>query len=99
MIDRKGQLSFLKILDKSGLNYQYWLLGKGPDWDVICQYIEEKHLQNRVKMFGQIQAEDIAKYLSGADIYSHSSITEAQSLAEIEAFSKELTDLEAIFIQ
>lgn len=87
LIDRKGQLSFLKILHKSGINFQYWLLGKGPDWDIIKQYIDVNSLQKRVKMFGQVRAENIAKYLSGADFYSHASTTEAQSLAEIEAYS------------
>ena len=87
LIDRKGQLSFLKILHRSGLNFQYWILGKGPDWDEIQSYIVENKLQNRVKMFGQVRAEFIPKYLSGADFYSHSSTTEAQSLAEIEAYS------------
>ncbi|MFT0321972.1 glycosyltransferase family 4 protein [Bacteroides thetaiotaomicron] len=87
LIDRKGQLSFLKILHKSGLNFQYWMLGKGPDWDAIKQYIEDNNLEDHAKIFGQLRAENIAKYLSGADFYSHASTTEAQSLAEIEAYS------------
>ena len=52
LIDRKGQLSFLKILHKSGINFQYWLLGKGPDWDIIKQYIDVNSLQKRVKILG-----------------------------------------------
>lgn len=87
LIDRKGQLSFLQILHKSGIDFHYWLLGKGPDWGILKKYIEENGLQDRVKMFGQVRGEDIAKYLSGADYYSHASTTEAQSLAEVEAFS------------
>lgn len=63
------------------------MLGKGPDWDAIKQYIEDNNLEDHAKIFGQLRAENIAKYLSGADFYSHASTTEAQSLAEIEAYS------------
>ena len=87
LIDRKGQLMFLKILEKLKLNYQYWLFGDGPDNEAICKYIKESNLEKRVIMFGQVRGDELYKYHSAADVYSHSSTTEGQSLAEIEAYS------------
>ncbi len=87
VVDRKGQFSFLKILEKSNINYQYWILGNGPDVEVIQDYIEKNNIVNKVRLFGQINGSDIFKYLSAADIYSLASSTEGQSLAEIEAYS------------
>lgn len=87
LIDRKGQLSFLKILKESGIDFQYWLFGEGPDRDALVKYLQENDLEERVRLFGQVCGEELYKYHSAADIYSHASTTEAQSLAEIEASS------------
>jgi glycosyltransferase involved in cell wall biosynthesis len=87
LIDRKGQMSFLKILEKSGIDYQYWLFGKGPDYDVIKDYVKAHGLESKIRLFGQINGNELYMYLSAADVYAHASTTEGQSLAEIEAFS------------
>lgn len=85
IIDRKGQFDFLKILQKLGIDYQYWIIGKGPDYEPIKQYTIEKDIQDRVKLFGYIEDKDIYQYHSAADIYVHGSTQEAQALSEIEA--------------
>ena len=87
IIDRKGQLDFLKILQTLGINYQYWIIGKGPDEVAIRQYVKENSIQDRVKFLGYVEDKDIYKYHSAADIYAHASYFEAQALSEIEAFA------------
>lgn len=90
LIDRKGQLSFLKILQSSGIDYHYWLFGDGPDYEEIKSFVTANRLDKRVILFGQVNGEVLYKYYSAADFYSHASTTEGQSLAEIEAFSSGL---------
>ena len=87
VIDRKGQFDTLKILESLGIKYQYWIMGKGPDYDSIQQYVSEKHLETKVRLFGYISDKDLYQYHSAADVYAHASTMEGQSLAEIEAFS------------
>ena len=87
VIDRKGQFDTLKILESLGIKYQYWIMGKGPDYDPIQQYVSEKHLETKVRLFGYISDKDLYQYHSAADVYAHASTMEGQSLAEIEAFS------------
>lgn len=85
VIDRKGQLDFLKILNSLGIEYQYWIIGKGPDEAAIRQFAADNSIQERVKLLGYIEDKEIYKYHSAADFYSHSSYFEAQALSEIEA--------------
>ncbi len=85
VIGRKGQLDFLKILQSLGIDFQYWIIGKGPDEEAVRQYAEGNSLQGRVQLLGYIQDTEIYKYHSAADFYAHSSYFEAQALSEIEA--------------
>lgn len=87
VIDRKGQFDTLKILESLDIKYQYWIMGKGPDFEPIQQYIAEHHLEGKVRLFGYIGDTELYQYHSAADVYAHASTMEGQSLAEIEAFS------------
>lgn len=87
VIDRKGQFDFLKILQSLDVDYQYWIIGKGPDFEKIEQYIKDEQIENRVKLLGYVQDKEIYKYHSAADFYAHASTIEAQALSEIEAYS------------
>lgn len=87
VIDRKGQYSFLQAVKNLPLDYQYWIVGKGPDEEKIKAFVEENHLENKVKLLGYIEMHNMYKYLSAADVFAHVSFTEGQSLAEIEAYS------------
>ncbi len=87
VIDRKGQLDFLKILQSLDIDYQYWIIGKGPDCKKIMQYVVSEGIEDKVMLLGYVQDTEIYKYHSGADFYAHSSYFEAQALSEIEAYS------------
>ena len=87
VIDRKGQFDFLKVLQSLDIDYQYWIIGKGPDCEKIEQYVKEEGIQPKVKLFGYVQDTEIYKYHSASDFYSHASYFEAQALSEIEAYS------------
>ena len=87
VIDRKGQYSFLQVLKDLPLDYQYWIVGKGPDEEKIKAFVAEHHLERKVKLLGYIDMHNMYKYLSAADVFAHVSYSEGQSLAEIEAYS------------
>lgn len=87
VIDRKGQFDTLRILESLGIKYQYWIMGKGPDYESIQQYIRDHRLETRIRLMGYINDTELYQYHSAADIYAHASTMEGQSLAEIEAFS------------
>jgi len=87
VVDRKGQFSFLKILESLNIDYQYWIIGNGPDFNMIKDYIQNKGLEQKVKLLGYISDIDLYQYHSAADIYAHASTVEGQALSEIEAYS------------
>lgn len=84
---RKGQLAFLKDLKDSGLDYVYWIIGKGPDQEEIQKYAQENGISDHIRFFGYIEAENLYSYYSASDIYAHVSIEEGQALSEIEAYT------------
>lgn len=84
--ERKGQLSFVKYLHRSGLiNYKYILIGKGPQENEIHSYIQNNNIQDKILIIGYVDNYDLYKYYSAADIYAHTSLSEGQALSEIEA--------------
>lgn len=84
---RKGQIAFLKDLINSGIDFGYWMIGDGPDRAKLEQMIIEYDLQNKVKLLGYIDADNLYKYYSAADVYAHASEQEGQALSEIEAYT------------
>ena len=87
VIDRKGQYDFMLQLEKLGIDYQYWIIGKGPDEQKIASYVAEHRLEQKVILWGYVKGHELFKYLSAADVYAHVSTTEGQALSEIEAYA------------
>lgn len=90
IIDRKGQLASLKILNSLGIDFEYWIIGEGPDMMAIRKFAIENDIEDRVKLLGYIKDTDLYKYHSGADIYLHASEMEGQALSETEAYASGL---------
>lgn len=89
--ERKGQLRFTQILkDWPESNWEYWIVGKGPDEEAIINYCEAKGISNKVRLLGYKTGDELFKYYSAADVYAHASTMEGQALCEIEAFSTDL---------
>lgn len=87
VIDRKGQYDFMLALESLGIDYQYWIIGKGLDEQKIADYVTEHHLEHKVKLLGYVDGRELYKYLSASDVYAHVSTTEGQALSEIEAYA------------
>ncbi len=87
VLDRKGQYDFMVWLEKQGIDYQYWIAGKGPDEARIEAYIATHNLQDKVRMLGYTDSRELYAYHSAADFYAHVSTTEGQAMSEIEAYA------------
>lgn len=83
--ERKGQLAFVKVLEKLNIDYRYWIIGKGPDEAAIKSFIKEHNMEDKVKLLGYRTADQLYKYYSAADVYAHPSWKEGQALSELEA--------------
>lgn len=87
VIERKGQLKTLKLLMQLGIDFEYWIIGKGPDEETITNFVKSNSLQSKVKLLGYKNDTDLYRYLSAADIYMHASDMEGQALSETEAYA------------
>ena len=85
--ERKGQLAFIKVLEQLGIDYQYWLIGQGPDKEIIERYVNDHHLEGNVILLGYRNSDELYKYYSASDFYAHPSWKEGQALSEIEAYA------------
>lgn len=85
--ERKGQLRFIKVLEKLNVKFLYWIIGEGPDKSKVRNYIIDNRLEESVKLLGSINSNELYKYYSAADIYAHPSTMEGQSLSEMEAYA------------
>lgn len=83
--ERKGQVRFLHFLKNLQLDYQFWIIGDGPDMPKVKQFINENEMENTVKLIGYVNGNLLYKYYSAADVYAHTSTNEGQALVEIGA--------------
>ena len=84
---RKGQLEFLNILYSLHIDFRYWIIGTGPDEEKVMQYARKMNIEDKIKMIGYVDNDELFKYYSAADIYAHASHAEGQALSEIEAYT------------
>lgn len=87
VIERKGQLPSIKILESLGIDFEYWIIGSGNEVEKIKSYVDLHNLREKVKLIGYVNDVDLYKYLSAADIYVHGSDMEGQALSETEAYA------------
>lgn len=84
---RKGQFDFMNQLRNCGIDYEYWLIGSGPDKDKIAKWVQNNGFKDKIKLIGYVAGENLCRYYSAADVYAHTSYAEGQALSEIEAYT------------
>ena len=78
-------LETIAILKSKGYDFEYQIAGKGIDYNMLVYHSKRLDIQDRVVFFGELSRDEIRKKLITADIYFQPSLTEALSLAIIEA--------------
>lgn len=88
LVWEKGYLYALEtiaILKNKGFDFEYQIAGNGIDYNMLVYHTYRLNIQDRVKFLGELDREEIQKKLLTADIYFQPSLTEALSVALIEA--------------
>lgn len=77
-----------EILDKNGIDFKWFAIGKGPLEEEIKQKISDKELEEKFILLGE--RANPYPYLNGCDIYVQSSYYEGKSIAidEAKCFAK-----------
>ena len=63
------------------------LIGDGPLFNNIVDYVKEKDLQDNIHLLGFRESKDVYKYLSESSLYVMTSFTESFGIVLLEAFS------------
>jgi phosphatidylinositol alpha-1,6-mannosyltransferase len=70
LVKRKGHEWFIReVMPQLEKNIQYWIVGKGPEKGNIEKVIQEKNLQNRVKLLGFVSEEKIKEIYHQANLF------------------------------
>lgn len=87
--DRKNQHYLLKVLRKLPGNYLLQLIGKplNPEYQAKLDKYIKKHGLSNVEFIGQVEHDQIPRYLETAHVFPSASVMEVQSLVVIEALA------------
>lgn len=88
LVWEKGYLYALEavgILKNKGYNFEYHIVGKGIDYNALVYHTYRLNIQDRVKFLGELTRGEVEEKLINADIYFQPSLTEALSMAILEA--------------
>ncbi len=105
--ERKGQDQVINILDQLPENVTYLIAGTLPKGQQYMQYmnrinkaIEEKHLENKVKLAGYVKDSDIPEIMNATDIivYPARDIIASGSVTETIAYEKMIIASDLDFI-
>jgi len=83
----KGLDYLLEIIQKTNPNYQFFLAGDGPDREKFEELILEKGLQNRLKLLGSLNKDELSRYYERSVMLISPSRWEGFPLVLIEAMS------------
>ena len=67
-----------------------FVIGGGPDFQYLREYVKEKGFEDRIYLLGPIAHDDITKYLYAMDYYTTASLSEMHSLSMLEAMASGL---------
>lgn len=88
LVWEKGYLYAMEamaILKNKGCDFEYHIVGTGIDYNMLVFHRDRLNIKDQVKFLGELDSADVKQKLIEADIYLQPSLTEALSLAIIEA--------------
>lgn len=88
LVWEKGYLYALEtiaILKNEGYDFEYLIVGSGIDYNMLFYHATRLNISDRVRFLGELDSREVRRKLSEADIYFQPSLSEALSLAIIEA--------------
>ncbi len=88
MVWKKGYeyaIQAMKALKDKGIDFEYRIIGNGDNIQPIQFLINELHLDNEIKLLGELNHDKIIDELNRADVFVHPAISEGFSNAVLEA--------------
>ena len=83
-------IEVLKRVHEDGYSFHYTIVGKGSEKKHIEEMVKKYHLEENVKLVGEVPRETVKEYLKTSDIYLFPSLREGGSWALMEAMAAEL---------
>lgn len=77
----------IRAIQLLGSNFHFAVLGIGPDEDKLKNLAKELGVQDRIHFLGQMQYDEIPKYLKACDIFIRPSRSEGMGNSFVEAFA------------
>lgn len=77
----------IMYFEEKNINYLLNIAGDGPCEKLISEYVEKKHLQAKVKMYGKLSRVELYDFLNQQDVYLNFSEFEGTSLTMLEAMA------------
>lgn len=77
----------IERMEQMRLNYILEIAGDGECYDDLLRYVRQHKLENRVRLLGQLNREEMLDYWKRQDVYLNISSFEGTSLAMLEAMS------------
>jgi glycosyltransferase involved in cell wall biosynthesis len=84
--DQKSVIQAIAILNKSGYNFEYDLVGAG-DPSKLAKVARAAGVQNKINFLGSLPHDKVFGFMKGIDIYIQPSLAESHGRVIIEAFS------------
>lgn len=78
-------LETISILKNKGYDFEYHIAGSGNDYGMLNYHVNRLNIADIVKFKGELSRKQIKKALQNSDVYFQPSLSEALSLAIIEA--------------
>ena len=70
---------------KGEKQYKLFVIGKGPDYELLQKQIADNGVEEQVKLLGYIEHDDLPPYYQLFDLYATASTSEMNSIANLEA--------------
>lgn len=80
-------LEVISILKKKGYEFDYKIIGSGTDYNNLIYHVNRLQIQDRVSFLGELPNSEVKQKMLASDIYFQPSLSEALSVALIEASS------------
>ena len=79
-----------ELLHRNGIDFHCKIIGNGETFRDMAELIQKLHLENKIKLYGSLNSEQIKKELANSSIFVLPSISEGIPISVMEAMSMEL---------
>jgi len=78
-------LEALSLVKKQGVDFKYFIIGKGSEFDNLKQLTKDLHLTNNVTFTGYMEDEDMAKLVARANLMLFPTTSDIFGLCKVES--------------